>query len=461
MAMDPHRLAREFITEYGTDSRGRQTIRHWRGEFWIYENGCYHSINNGEMSARLTKAIRTHVRAKALVDQHRQLFRVTKGTVTNVANALAGELLVTGDIEQPAWVGADASHTDYIAFRNGVLDVSVNDAARSSALRQPTPHWFSSVCLPYDYDARGCCPKWLAFLDRVLEGDAERIALLQEWCGYLLTPDTSLHKFVVLEGEGANGKSVVLDVVEAMLGRANVAHVPVEVFGDRFQLTGTIGKLANIAPEVNEVIKLNEGVLKQFVAGDRMYFDRKGVPGIDAKPSARLMMATNNRPPVSDRSDGVWRRMLHLPFRVTIPAAEQDHRLAERLKEELPGILNWSLEGRRRLYANGMFTTPVVSVAAIEEYRRESNPAGIFLREHCSLGVDSHVPTDALYEAYRAWTRRNSFSTLNGSQFGKEVKRVYPSVVRQRPTLSGQRAWVYAGLAQAEAVGDLEVEEAA
>jgi putative DNA primase/helicase len=149
--------------------------------------------------------------------------------------------------------------------------------------------------------------------------------LLQEWFGYLLTPDTRFQKFVILEGERANGKSVVLDTLEAMLGAKNVSHVPVEVFGDRFQLTMTVNKLANIAPEVYDNVRLNEGALKQFTGGDSIYFDKKGVQGFDAKPSARLIMSTNNHPPINDRSNGIWRRMLFLPFRVTIPEREQIH----------------------------------------------------------------------------------------------------------------------------------------
>jgi putative DNA primase/helicase len=131
-------------------------------------------------------------------------------------------------------------------------------------------------------DDRAQCPTWLKFLDEVLERDIERISLLQEWFGYCLTPDTSQHKFMILEGEGANGKSIVCEVLTALLGKENVSNVPLEMFGERFQLTPTIGKLANIASEVGEIKSVAEGHLKQFTSGDKMYFDRKGIPGIDA-----------------------------------------------------------------------------------------------------------------------------------------------------------------------------------
>ena len=122
-----------------------------------------------------------------------------------------------------------------------------------------------------------------------------------------------------MEGEGANGKSVVCEILTAMLGEENVSNVPLEIFGERFQLAASLGKLANIASEVGELKSVAEGFLKQFTGGDRMLFDRKGLLPIHARPTARLVLATNNRPRFSDRSAGLWRRMILLPFNVTIP----------------------------------------------------------------------------------------------------------------------------------------------
>jgi putative DNA primase/helicase len=194
-------------------------------------------------------------------------------------------------------------------------------------------------------------------LANALQGAIGQVALLrQEWTGYLLTSDTSHHKFVVFEGEGANGKSVFLDVLTALLGEDNVAHVPLEMFGTRFQLTATLHKLANICAEVGEIDKVAEGYLKQFTAGDRMYFDRKNISPVNAYPTARLVLSTNNRPRFRDRSAGLWRRMILVPFRVMIPSDRQDPQLKEKLKQELPGILLWALEGLQRLRRNERFT---------------------------------------------------------------------------------------------------------
>jgi putative DNA primase/helicase len=444
-AMDPHKLARHYIKSYCKDSQNRPTLVHWRGDFYLYQDGRYRKVTNAEMFTQLTAVIKRHVDAVPLLDKWNRAYQVTSAVVHNVSNALASELHVEDSFDQPAWIRGESGHTNYIALRNGLLDIS--NTGGSYTLRPLTPHWFSTVALPYDYDAKATCPQWLRFLHTVFEDDEERIQLLQQWFGYLLTPDTSQQSFMVLEGEGANGKSVVLEVVEALLGHKNVSHVPVEVFGERFQLTVTENKLANIAPEVNETARISEGALKQFTGGDVMYHDRKGRDGFDTKPTARLMLATNNRPPFGDRSDGIWRRMRYLPFQVTIQPEDRNPNLARQLKTEVAGILNWALEGHRLLYANGRFIEPAASVKAIQEYRRESNPAGIFLREQCHRDDASRVPVDALYQAYREWAKDNGHSALNNAQFGKEVGKVYRNVKKVRPTLAdGSRPWMYLGV---------------
>jgi putative DNA primase/helicase len=444
-AMDPHRLARNFRKRHGRDNQGRPTLRYWRAEFWRWEDGRYVPVSRTELTAEVTAAIKKEVDSANLVDGFGRAYRVTKGLVNNVLQALMGETLVGEQSEQPVWLGSKTLDGEYIALQNGLLNVASLGSSQPS-LRSLTPEWFSPTALPVSYDAGADCPRWRTFLEQVLEGDAERIQLLQEFVGLCLVPDTSFQKFLVLEGSGANGKSVALEVLGALLGAENVSHVPLEAFGERFQLTPTLGKLANIAPEADEAARLNLGTLKQFTGGDRMYFDRKGVPGVQAKPTARLVIATNNRPPLGDPSDGMWRRILLIPFSVTIPAEEQDRELPRKLRGELPGILNWGLEGLVRLRSRGRFTNSTVGDQALAAYRLESNPAAVFLSEQCWADPERRVPVHDLYEAYVAWSRTSGDRPLDIQQFGKAVKRKFPAVGKQRPAVQGERTYYYVGL---------------
>src|SRR4051794_20535085 len=201
----------------------------------------------------------------------------------------------------------------------------------------------------------------------------------------------------------------------AMLGEDNVSTVPLEDFGKRFATAQTLGKLVNICPEVGELDRTAEGTLKAFVGGDRMTFERKGKDAFTARPTARLVLSTNNVPRFSDKSEGVWRRLLLLPFTRQVPVGE---RVAGMEKPELwlrmgevAGILNWALEGMKRLKANSTrFVEPAACRAALQEHRVESDPCRAFLEEHYVADVQATpLKTNDLYREYRDWCEQNGF----------------------------------------------------
>src|SRR5262249_24095272 len=153
--------------------------------------------------------------------------------------------------------------------------------------------------------------------------------------------------------------------------------VPLELFGDKFRLAGTLGKLANIVAEVGELDRIAEGQLKAFVAGDPIEFERKFKAPFTARPTARLVLATNNPPQSSDKSDGIWRRVLFLLFTVQIPEAERVASMdtVEFWHEagELPGVLNWALAGLHELREQGRFVVPAVCQEAVDRLRLDTN----------------------------------------------------------------------------------------
>jgi P4 family phage/plasmid primase-like protien len=317
-----------------------------------------------------------------------------------------------------------------------------------------SPNWFSTICLPYNFeecDFETASPKANRFFERNLEMDPERIKLCQEWAGYCLLPDTSFQRFMALEGEGANGKSVYLAMMTAMLGKENCSFVPLERFGERFDKGSTLGKLVNISADSAEMDKIAEGFLKSFTSGDPIHFDRKGIPAIEARPTARLMLAFNNRPRFSDRSSGIWRRMLLVPWRIEIPEGERVRGMdtAEYWinSGELPGILNWAIEGLARLRAQRGFTKSTICDEALEDYRVESNPARAFLLENCEeTSMAFGIPSAKLYHFYRKWANSSGVMPLGERQFGKEVQRTFKQIEKKRTGTRTDRYWQYNGI---------------
>jgi P4 family phage/plasmid primase-like protien len=254
-----------------------------------------------------------------------------------------------------------------------------------------------------------------------------------------------------MEGEGANGKSVACAVLTAYLGRENVSHTPLESFGQRFSLIRTLGKLANIASEVGDLDKVAEGNLKAFTSGDRMQFERKFKEPVEALPTARLVLATNNRPRFSDRSGGLWRRMILMPFNTTIPESERVFGMDKPQwwedVGELLGILLWSLAGLKRLREQRKFTESAVCNAALDDYRLESNPARTFLGEQYTTDLNADIVTTDVYSAYREWCETNGYRPLGSNTFGKEIVRAFPQATQGKVfSTNGTRVNGYKGI---------------
>jgi P4 family phage/plasmid primase-like protien len=450
---DPHRLARAWLRRHARHHRPGDTVAFYRQQYWRWEGTHWRVVPDHEMKARVNAFVRQTIAEdfEALAGDGDDLPPVTRELVSNVLAAIEGQVLVPQTVPQPSWRGEAPGPRNWVAVANGLLDVDAFLAGRPAVLRAHSPEWFSPACLPYPFDPTADCPTWRAFLARNLGDDPGKPHLLQQWAGYLLLPDVTQQRFLTMVGEGANGKSVVCEVLVALLGEDNVSTEPLELFGDKFRLVNTLGKLANITAEVGELDRMAEGHLKAFVVGDPMTFEQKFKQPFTARPTARLMLATNNAPRFTDKSDGVWRRQILLPFVVQIPEEERvagmDKREFWQRSGELPGILNWALAGLNDLRHEGRFSVPASCRAAAEELRMESNPARLFLTERYQAG-DGSVLKGALYREYREWCADRGYHALADRGFGKEVKRAFRSV-RDGKSLNlstGKRENSYDGL---------------
>ena len=389
---DPHRLAKLFRRRSCTDAEGRLTLRRWGRGWWRYEDGSYDLLNDRDFGHTVTGAVRYEFVTGPVLSNGR-VRHATTSIANNVVNALASfdDLRLIDTVKQPAWLGEPPEDREYIAVENGLLDVHAYLQGKPDALRPHTPEWFTPVCLPYAFDPAAACPRWTDFIDWMFKKDAELIQFVQEWFGYCLVVDHSQHTFVMVVGDGANGKSVMLDTLKNVVGRENCSSVALESFEGRFDLSMTIGKLVNICAEVGDVAKLPEGKLKAFVAGDTMTFDRKHRDPLQVNPTARLVFATNKLPKFADRSEGIWRRFVPLPCEATIAPQDQNRALAKELCEEFPGILNWALRGLKTLRARGFFAVPEASRSLLAEHRQASNPELLFFEEECEAQEGTEI----------------------------------------------------------------------
>lgn len=440
--IDSMQDARSMLAEIATFKEGieeQQRLHSYRGSWWWWTGTHYREEADSDVEAQTIQYLDSNYS------------RLTRTAVGNVLLCLKSETNISAHQEIPSWLDGQRGG-NWLPMKNGILDISSLFKGEYKVLVPHTPRFFSANCLPYDFDADAICPKWLAFLNRNLEGDHERIKLLQEFYGYCLTPTLSAHKFLFHEGEGANGKSVACAVLTAMLGTANFSSVPLETFGDRFSLYPTIGKLANVASEVGEIDRVAEGILKAYTTGDPIQFDRKHRDPITVRPTAKLVFASNNRPRFSDKSGGLWRRMILMPWRVTIPENDRVRGMDTPQwwhdQNELPGILLWAIAGLWHLEQQRGFCKSAVCEAALAEYRAESNPARLFLDERFKFDSESLVICEDVYRPYVEWTKSNGFLRLSASSFGHEVRRAFPTAERRQKLIGEERLTAYFGLAK-------------
>lgn len=468
---DPHYLARVNLARYASLSNGG-CIRYWREQFYTWKpcRACYRVIHRDEFSAKVTSSIKAEFNRQWLTayslwkaadpdsrsDEPPKARKVTSHLVKNVVAACASLTLIPSSVELSTWIEDDPAtakpireRRPYIAMLNGVINIDdlLDVDSESDPVLPHSPHWFSTVRLPYEFKADAECPRWLSFLDKSLQGDINRISILQEWAGYCLTPDTSYQKFLAMEGEGGNGKSVFMAGLQAMLGAENCSHIGLERFaGDSFDAGETFGKLVNICADVGEIDKLAEGNLKSFTSGDVMSFKRKFLGNLTAKPTARLILSFNNRPRFSDRSQGVWRRMLLIPWLVQIKPTERvlgmDSAEWWQQTGELPGIFNWALKGLYRLRMQKQFSHSDLVSEAIQDYQDEANPVRTYLKENFEYGRGFVRCKDA-YKFYMDWAVDSGHRPMNDRTFGKEFHRMFPNAERKYGGSRGNRFWYY------------------
>ena len=309
--------------------------------------------------------------------------------------------------------------SNLICLKNGTLDPT------SGELLPHSPDHKLTNALRIDFSPKAECALWLQTLDEIFAPDDDKkskITLLQEYSGYCLIPDTTMHKFLWLVGAGGNGKSLVLSVLQALVGSANISNAAIERLQDKFVRAELFGKLVNISSEMSAQATISDGYLKQITAGDEIEAERKFEPSFSFRPYARLIGATNSLPRLLDHSDGFARRAIILQFNRQFTENERDIHREEKLMAELPGILNWAVAGLQNLLRRGYFEPPPSSQKAIESYRLDSDPVRQFLLdiadETVFFNFKEGVRSSDVYERYRTWATENGYQNLSSSTLG-------------------------------------------
>lgn len=346
----------------------------------------------------------------------------------------------------------------YIILENGVYNLETGD------LTPHTPEIYSLNKLPVKYDPDADCPTIRKFLHDIMR--PEDVKIVQEGIGYTLLRDTPFDKAFMLLGEGSNGKSWFLDLLETFIGSENTSGLPLQRISKRFAATRLHGKLANIHTDLPEYSMKQTDTFKAAVSGDKIDAEKKGAGYIRFAPYATFWYSANELPEVYDDSDGFFRRwiIINFPNKFTDDPddgnPDKDNTLFDRLvtDEELSGLFNWALKGLRRLMDQGHFTYSMSTEEIREDYQRKSNSLLAFCKDHVTKSTGNSMDKKDFYTRYIKYCDKWGVPAKTQRQVGSDLQRVLSFV---EPSKSGStRTWLHIAVTDLDSpLGDDEVDE--
>jgi putative DNA primase/helicase len=305
-----------------------------------------------------------------------------------------------------------------VATKNGTIDLTTGN------FREARREDYISMQLNAFYDANAKAPKWEKFLKEVFSGDEELISYIQKAVGYTLTGDTSEQVIFICFGNGANGKSVFLDVLYYLLGdyAANCAFSTFEA-NNRNQATNDLaalkGKRYVPVIETDEDKRLAEARVKSITGQDPISCRFLFREFFSYVPEFKIWMAVNYKPMIRGTDRGIWRRVRAIPFNQNFEANPNPY-LAAELKEEAAGILNWMLEGVKKWQQERLGTAKAIQEAS-DEYRKESDLLQQWIDEQVELDANATTPSYDAYSSFVQWCTHRGYPRWSSNSFGRAM----------------------------------------
>lgn len=335
-----------------------------------------------------------------------------------------------------------------IATKSGLVNLETGDC------REIEPHDRVRWRIESKYDPDANCPRWKEFLGDVVE--PADIPLLQEFVGYCLHHWNLPHKkALMLLGPTDAGKSVFIDVVEGLFGGAespSTSSVAIQYLAnERWGPARLVNTAINTRSDLGSELIKNTGKVKELIAGDSLDAERKRKPVFQFKPTAKHIFAANRVPDRNVDDEAFWNRWLTVIFPQSVPKDEQVRNFDQTLLEESAGILNWAIEGYRRLNAQGGFTNEPLPYENRQKWERYGDSIEQFLERYTEIEEGSVVPkrsagdTLGAYDAYVAFARESGIECESMSKFTSEVTK-RGEVIQRKRTVDGSRTRCYVGL---------------
>jgi putative DNA primase/helicase len=305
-----------------------------------------------------------------------------------------------------------------LSFQNGTLEIE------TGKFRDFSQADYCSIIMDYDYDAEARCPEWERFIEDVTDEEPRRAENLQFIAGYTLFSDCRHQKVFILVGNGGNGKSVYLEIIQKLFGDKNVTHIEPTGLAKEFERIRLKDSLLNIGSDINS--DFSKGEIREWLLkvadGTSIQACYKGMNHVDFIPRCKLVYACNALP-TAEIINGLNRRMQFIDFPcqyVETPdpknpkQKQRDINLVSKLNAELPGIFNWAYAGYKLLRTVGYFTDTPEQQTLMQQFEQTSNPVMVFCDDR---DFNGEISRDDIYYWYTLWCEDTGHKPLSRERF--------------------------------------------
>lgn len=314
------------------------------------------------------------------------------------------------------------NNTVLINLKNGTFEIT----PKETILKPFKASDFLTYQLPFEYNPNATAPIFEAYLNRVLP-DKQSQNILAEYLGYVFTNTSTLklEKALLLYGDGANGKSVFFEVVNALLGSQNTSSYSLEnLTNDNGYYRAKIAnKLVNYASELNG--RNDATIFKQLTSGEKVSARLPYGEPMEIEVYAKLIFNCNKLPSDVEHTTAYYRRFLIIPFDVTIPENERDSELPQKIiNSELSGVFNWVLKGLKRILENKKFSESEQVKQALENYKKHSDSVKMFLDDNSYVtDLNEFIPLKGLYNEYKMYCLDFGYRVTSINTFSDRLKK--------------------------------------
>src|SRR5699024_3566894 len=396
------------------DNFGDSILYNYSRKSWMYyKNGVWNLDSAGRMKLiadRISDIIRKEP-ILADADDEKSYEEAQKAKKAHIKNSRgkSGKENMLNETQHLLPATAEDFDKDKYLFnvQNGYLDLNTGKLHDHDKKKMFTR--ISNVEFTTNSDA----PNWEKFIDEISCGRKEWVDYLQKAIGYTLSGSTKEQKMFVLLGNGRNGKSVLLNILNKIMGSyaMNITPQALMTQHNKGSATPEIAKLDGArlvtTTEPNEGDRFDEGLIKQITGGDKVTARFLHQNDFDYIPQFKLFMATNHKPYIRGRDEGIWRRMVIIPFDMNIPLEKVASELEKRMTDELPAILQWCIDGYIKYQREGL-KEPLCIAEQRDEYRTEMDSITAFIEDTCIVSENSRVGASHLYKAYVKWQKENN-----------------------------------------------------